>query len=201
MNRLGRVQRRLSTRTARGLFSAQALVIWGRASNEGGRAMPVHRISRHVGNDQRFPILTIPRVVVVTAVTVASVVGVMPDAQAAGNSLHLSGPASNVMGQNFNYVIRGDATGPANHIVAWEQVNKLSGCATTYAAESTRAILQPASLYGVYLWNNQSVAGSYSVTAHFGAAHLGVHGICAYLIDLSTGATYAYGGAFWNNHN
>jgi hypothetical protein len=166
-----------------------------------GGLMPINRSTRHVGTAKRSRLLTLPRLAIVASVAVMSTAGVMTSATAAGNSLQLSGPASNVMGQNFNYVISGDATGPANHIVAWEQVNKQSGCATTYAAESTRAILQPAGLYGVYLWDNQAVAGTYSVTARFGAAHLGVHGICAYLINLSTGVTYAHGGAFWTNHN
>jgi uncharacterized membrane protein len=45
------------------------------------------------------------------------------------------------------------------------------------------------------------VSGAYSVTAHFGAAHLGVHGIRAYLINLSTGETYAHAGALWTHHH
>src|SRR5262249_40814184 len=39
----------------------------------------------------------------------------------------------------------------------------------------------------------------YSLVARFGAAHAGVHGICAYLINHRTGHTYAHAGAWWNN--
>jgi hypothetical protein len=39
------------------------------------------------------------------------------------------------------------------------------------------------------------------VVAAFGAQNLGTHGMCAYLINLSSGATYAHGQIWWNNHN
>jgi hypothetical protein len=131
---------------------------------------------------------------------VAFTLGPASSALAAGGTLRVSGPASNVMGQNFNYVISGIAPALANRVVVWEQDNKASGCAPTFAAESARALLDPTAMYGLTLRSNLAVSGSYSVTARFGAAQLGVHGMCAYLINLATGATYASSGAFWTNH-
>lgn len=135
----------------------------------------------------------IPAVVVI----VASAALASP-ASAGGNSMTLSGPASNPMGTNFNYVIAGSAGGPANRVVAWEQYNKLSGCAPTFAGEAVRAF-HPSSVYGLTVWTSQSVSGPYSVTAAFGADNLGVHGVCAYLVNFTTGQTYAHAGAFWTN--
>ncbi|MGH9020350.1 MAG: hypothetical protein ACRDV0_04960 [Acidimicrobiales bacterium] len=121
-------------------------------------------------------------------------------ASAAGNSLKLAGPTSNKLGTNFNFLVTGSASAPANHVVAFEQVDKVNGCASTFAAEAVRLIIEN-STYGVYLWDNVAASGTYSVTARFGADHPGVHGICAYLINLSTGTTYANAGVFWTNHS
>jgi hypothetical protein len=117
----------------------------------------------------------------------------------AGNSLRLSGPKSNKMGSDFNYTISGTASSPANYVVAWEQFYPNGGCASTYLEESTRAFLPDT--YGLTLWVNRTVSHNYSLLAQFGAAHLGKHGVCAYLINLTTGDTYAYAGAFWTNHS
>ena len=113
--------------------------------------------------------------------------------------MSLSGPSTNKMGVDFNYVIAGTAGGPADRVVAWEQYDKSNGCAPTFAGESVRAVFEPASLYGLTKWTNAAVSGSYSVTAAFGAKNLGVHGVCAYLINYTTGQTYAEAGAFWKN--
>lgn len=113
--------------------------------------------------------------------------------------MKLSGPAKNAMGTDFNYVISGSAGGPANRVVAWEQYNKLGGCSPTFAGESVRAEFQPSSVYELTVWTNAAVSGAYSVTAAFGADNLGVHGVCAYLINYTTGQTYAHAGAFWTN--
>jgi hypothetical protein len=114
-----------------------------------------------------------------------------------GSSLNLNGPKTNKYGTDFRYTISGTASGPADYLVAWEQYYPQSGCASTYSAESARTFLPDT--YGLTLWLNRSVSGSYSALAEFGAAHLGKHGMCAYLINLSTGDTYAFGGAFWTN--
>jgi len=127
------------------------------------------------------------------AISQASTAG----SHSAGSSLKLSGPKTNKFGTDFDYTIAGTAAGAANYLVAWEQYYPQKGCASTYAAESTQAFLP--STYGLTLWLNRSVSGAYSVRAAFGAAHLGKHGMCAYLINLTTGDTYAYGGAFWTN--
>jgi hypothetical protein len=131
-----------------------------------------------------------------------AVPAVMSQASTAGSrsadsSLRLSGPKTNKIGTDFDYTISGYASGTANYVVAWEQFNEQSGCATTYAAESTRVFLQ--STYELTLWLNRSVSSNYSLLARFGADHSGKHGICAYLINLSSGDTYAHGGAFWTN--
>lgn len=125
------------------------------------------------------------------------VAGLDAGSRSADSSLRLSGPKTNKIGTDFDYTISGYASGAANYVVAWEQFNEQSGCATTYAAESTRVFLQ--STYELTLWLNRSVSSNYSLLARFGADHSGKHGICAYLINLSSGDTYAYGGAFWTN--
>lgn len=144
--------------------------------------------------------VTLVRVLPALVVVGASLVFASP-VSAGGYSLRLSGPSSNPMGTDFNYLITGTAGGSANHVVAWEQFNKVNGCAPTFAAESVRAVFDPTSLYELTAWTNEAVSGSYSVTAAFGAAHLGVHGVCAYLINFTTGQTYAHAGAFWTNVN
>lgn len=113
-----------------------------------------------------------------------------------GSSLKLSGPKTNKAGSSFSYTISGTASGSANYIVAWEQYYPQKGCATTYAAESTRAFLPS---YSLSLITNQAVSHGYSVRESFAAIHPGKHGMCAYLINLTTADTYAYGGAFWTN--
>ncbi len=137
------------------------------------------------------------RAIPALAVIAASVVLASP-ASAGGNSMTVSGPATNTMGVNFNYVISGVASGPANHVVAWEQYSKRSGCAPTFAGEAVRAF-PPSSIYGLTVWTSKAVSGTYSVTAAFGADNLGVHGVCAYLVNFTTGQTYAHAGAFWTN--
>lgn len=137
-----------------------------------------------------------PAILVVAVVATLALAG---PASAGGNTMTASGPATNTMGSDFNYVISGSASGPANRVVAWEQAEKASGCAPTFAAEAARELFQPTSLYELTVWTNRAVSGSYSVTAAFGARNLGVHGICAYLINYTTGQTYAHAGAFWTN--
>ncbi len=116
---------------------------------------------------------------------------------AAGSSLKLSGAATNVIGHDFNWTISGYAGDDANRVVAWEQYYEQSGCAPTYSAELARES-QPAK-YGLTLWLSKAVHDSYTLVAQFGADNLGVHGICAYLINRANGHTYAHGGGWWRN--
>ena len=139
------------------------------------------------------PVAVAMLVAVPAAISQASTTG----SHSGGSSLELNGPKTNKLGTDFKYVISGRADSPANYLVAWEQYYPQRGCAATYAAESTRTFLP--STYGLTLWLNRPVSGNYSVIAAFGAAHPGEHGMCAYLISLTTGDTYAYGGAFWDN--
>ena len=137
-------------------------------------------------------------VTVLTAVPYVASVASTQTSHAAGSSLRLSGPTSNKVGTAFDYTISGVAISPADYVVAWEQFYPQEGCASTYAAESTRTFFP--NTYGLTLFENRTVSHNYTLVEHFGAAHLGKHGICAYLIDLATGDTYADAGAFWTNH-
>jgi hypothetical protein len=119
-------------------------------------------------------------------------------ASAAGSTMSLKGPTSNVLGQAFTYRMFGHATGKADYVVAWEQFHKHNGCASTYAAESTRTFQKK---YSLSLFQNKKVKGQYSFKLHFGAANPGTHGLCSYLINLSSGKTYAHASAWWNNHS
>jgi hypothetical protein len=112
-------------------------------------------------------------------------------------TLVLKGPRTNKMGASFNYTISGTATRTANYLIAWEQFYPQGGCASTYAGESVRAYFD--STYGLTLFTDRSVSGSYSMREQFSAEHTGKHGLCAYLVSSVTGTTYAWGGAFWNN--
>lgn len=121
-------------------------------------------------------------------------------ASATSSTMRVTGPTSNLMHQNFNETISGFAVSPANYVVAWEQYYKRTGCAATFAQESTRSFFS--ATYGLTTWLAHPVTAgrSYSVVARFGAANLGTHGMCAYLINLSTGTTYAHGAIWWTNH-
>lgn len=150
--------------------------------------------------------LSIKRLTVVgmtaVALAAATVPAVTGSASASGSTLHVSGPTSNLMHTNFNESISGFAVSPANYVVAWEQFYKhTTGCASTFAAESTRAFFPRT--WGLTTWLARPVSPGhhYSVVAAFGAQNLGTHGMCAYLINLSSGATYAHGQIWWNNHN
>jgi len=143
-------------------------------------------------------------IICATAATIA--VATVPaaisgSASASGSTLHVSGATSNLMHTNFKETISGFAVSPANYVVAFEQFYKHSGCATTFAAESTRSFFPR--IWGLTNWLARPVSAGhhYSVVAAFGAQNLGTHGMCAYLINLSTGATYAHGQIWWNNHN
>jgi len=121
-------------------------------------------------------------------------------ASASTYTLHVSGPISNLMGVNFNETISGVTASPANYVVAWEQFYKHTGCASTFAQESTRAFFS--TTWGLTAWLAKPVSpGHYSAVARFGARNLGTHGMCAYLINISTGTTYAHSSIWWNNHN
>ena len=88
-----------------------------------------------------------------------------------------SGSLSNKVGTNFASVISGNADSVANHLIAGEQFNKGAGCASTYAGASTRERLELTTTYELTFWTNPTASGEFSVTAHFGAAHRGVHGV------------------------
>jgi hypothetical protein len=120
-------------------------------------------------------------------------------ADGAGSSLKLTGPRSNKLGTRFSYTISGYAAGAGDYVVAWEQLYPRSGCAGTYAAESARAFLP--STYGIGLETATSVrpGSSFSIGAAFHAVNPGQHRLCAYLISLETGATYAHAAAWWTN--
>jgi len=119
-------------------------------------------------------------------------------ADAAAGSIRLAGPHTNTFDTFFNYQVTGRAEGAANHVVVWEQFYRRSGCASTYAAERART---GARRYSITVFVNEPVAphAAYALTAHFYASHLGEHGVCAYLINLASGHTYAHAAAWWKN--
>lgn len=124
--------------------------------------------------------------------------GASPRAEhASGPSLTMTGPKTNKLGADFSYTISGQASASANYLVVWEQVYPVKGCADTYAGESVRGFFS--STYDTALFTNRSVTGTYKVTEALYARNPGKHGLCAYLISSTTGATYAAGGAFWDN--
>jgi hypothetical protein len=136
----------------------------------------------------------------VGAIAIAASAMLPTTASATTYSMRVTGPISNLMNANFNEAISGVSSSPANYVVAWEQFYKRTGCATTFAQESTRAFFS--STWGLTAWLAQPVrAGGYTAVARFGARNLGTHGMCAYLINLSTGATYAHSSIWWTNHN
>ena len=120
-------------------------------------------------------------------------------AYGAAGPLAITGPHSNKLGTAFSDRISGSATGAADYVVAWEQLYPRSGCASTYAAESTRAFLP--SVYGLGLETATPVTRgrSFSIVARFNAVNPGEHGLCAYLISLETGNTYAHAATWWTN--
>lgn len=138
-------------------------------------------------------------VAITAAATVPTVIAAA--ASASGSTMHVSGSTSNFMHTNFKEKISGVAAGPANEVVAWEQFDKHSGCASTFAAESTRSFFR--NTWGLTPWLAKAVSAGqhYTVVAAFGAQNLGTHGMCAYLINKSSGATYAHDEIWWTNHN
>jgi hypothetical protein len=158
----------------------------GRSDNAGRRRQGVARLIR----SRRAQLAASAAVIGLALVPAMGV--------AVSYSLHVSGPTSNKIGTPFIEETPRHAKGAANFVVAREQYYRHSGRAATYAVERTRAFLP--STYRRTLWVDQSVHGNDSITAHYGAANLGTHGMCAYLIGLSSGNTYAHGGIFWANH-
>jgi len=142
---------------------------------------------------------TLRRAVVMVSVMAAGV-AVAGVSAASGPAVSIRGITSVRLDRHFNYVVSGTATTDANHLVAWEQYVKGGGCASTFAGESSRALVQPPAKYQTTLWLNTSVSGKFSLTAQLGAQQLGVHGVCVYLINLSTGHTFAESGRFWKVH-
>jgi hypothetical protein len=138
------------------------------------------------------------RVVLVVATVAALVFSAVT--YAAANSLKLTGPHSNRLGTTFSYKITGYAAGAADFLVAWEQLNPHAGCASTYAAESARGFLP--TTYGTGLETAVPVkhGSRVSIVARFHAVNPGEHGLCAYLISLETGDTYAHASVWWTNH-
>lgn len=137
--------------------------------------------------------------IALTAATI-TIPTALSTAAASTDTMNVSGPTSNLMGANFNETISGVTSGPANYVAAWEQFYKNSGCAPTFAEESVRAFASRT--WGLTAWLGRPVSsGHYSLVAQFGARNAGTHGMCAYLINASTGATYAHGSIWWNNHN
>jgi hypothetical protein len=101
--------------------------------------------------------------------------------------------------RRFSDKISGSATGAADYLVAWEQLHPRAGCASTYAAESTRAFLPSTNGLGLETDRPVTQGRNFSVVARFNAVNTGKHGMCSYLINLDMGNTYADAAAWWTN--
>jgi len=128
---------------------------------------------------------------VVLASVAALALGLATAALAAGSSLTLHGPNANVEGTPFQYTASGRTSGAANYIVAWEAPYAPS-CASKYTVESKRS--------GIATFTSQTVAKHFSLVIHFFARNLLKHRLCAYLINRSSHATFAYAEASWHNY-
>jgi len=120
-------------------------------------------------------------------------------ADAASSTISLKGPTANNANVAFTYTISGN-TGQADFLVYYEQFNKLSGCSSTWAGEEARALFDNNS-YEI----TQPVTAPEHTNAKLSTAvslfsrNPGVHGLCAYLISLANGNTYADASAWWTN--
>ena len=110
-----------------------------------------------------------------------------------GGSISVHGPSKNVYHTYFNETVTGSATGAANYVISGEQLNPSGGCATSYRLEATRT--------DWYQWptGTGAVHGAYRLVARFWARNHAEHGICTYLVNRTTRATYAHAALFWNN--
>lgn len=114
-------------------------------------------------------------------------------ALAAGSSIRLKGPHANKYGTPFEYHASGRTSGSANYVYGWE-VPYSPACASTYKSESKRS--------GKSLFVRRSLARNkpFSFVIEFFARNLTRHRFCAYVIDRSTGKTFARAETTWRNY-
>jgi hypothetical protein len=141
----------------------------------------------HGGARRAARLLLAPLAVAALALTLAA------PALAAGGSITLNGPSSNLYGTPFKYTASGVAKGPANYVYGWEASYSVP-CASTYGAESKRE--------AIYLFVSKSVRRNahFSLIVDFFAQNLEKHRFCAYLVNKATHKTYAHAAASWSNH-
>jgi hypothetical protein len=112
---------------------------------------------------------------------------------AAHNGISVRGPRHNPYHAYFNERVSGYAAGPANYVISGEQLRPAGGCAGTYTIEASRS--------DWYQWPTGTgpVHGAFHLVAQFYSQNHGKHGICSYLINRTTRATYAHASRFWTN--
>jgi hypothetical protein len=133
------------------------------------------------------------RLCAVLSVAVVFALALSSSAVAAGSSIGLHGPHSNLFGSSFQYTMFGTAKGAANYVYGWE-VPYAGSCAGKYTAESTRP--------SIFLFVSRSVAKNapFSIVVHFSARNVERHRFCAYLINKGSRKTLAHAETTWRNY-
>lgn len=107
--------------------------------------------------------------------------------------LKIKGPTRNAFGVRFNQVITGTASGAANEVISGEQLGWTPRCATTLAAEQSRATWKQ------WPTGTGPVHKKFRLVARFLARNHLKHAICSYLVNRVTKQTYAYAANYWSN--
>lgn len=110
-----------------------------------------------------------------------------------GNTISIHGPTHNAFHVTFNEVVTGSAGGKANYVQSGEQLGWTPHCASTLVAEERRSGWTP------WPTGTGPVHGHFQLTAAFYSRNHLKHGICSYLINVSTKHTYAHAARYWSN--
>ncbi len=134
----------------------------------------------------------ITRLAAVLCAAAVLALGLSSSALAAGSSIALHGPHSNLYGSSFQYTMSGKAGGAANYVWGWE-VPYAAKCASKYSSESTRP--------STFLFVNRPVSRNarFSIIVHFLARNVERHRFCAYLTNKSSHKTFAHAETTWTN--
>jgi hypothetical protein len=108
-------------------------------------------------------------------------------------TIGIRGPTKNRYHASFNEVVSGTASGAADYVASFEQTPPGGGCASTFLGERGRR--------SATAWptGTGSVHGHFRLVARFYARNHLSHAICSYLINVSSGHTFARAALFWKN--
>ncbi len=125
--------------------------------------------------------------------TAVAFLSVSTPALASGTSITLHGPHTNLYNTSFQYTAAGVASGASNYVYGWE-VPYSKSCATTYKSEAKRGSL--------FLFVSQPIAKRkhFSIIIHFHANNTEQHRFCAYVVNKSSGKTFAHAETTWKNY-